>query len=801
MRNCRILGVACLVWVACPAFGQGVPLEAPRSGVRIDWDAYGVPHISARSDEDAFFGLGFATAKDRLFQLHYNRIAIQGRTAEFFGPGEVGGNVKQDRIARQIGWARHAQKVVATLDRRTRGLLAAYADGVNAYALRPGARLHPLFGVHGVPVQRWQPEDCIAVWLRLGRHFSGFANNEAERRHTLEDLIALGVEREEILSEILGDAMCVDRHAVVKQEDVSTAKQRSMAEFAQRMGVPQHLGCTQGVYVPKFSQALAVSGQRTTSGRAVLLGEPRVNVYFPNMFYEWHVKGETFDVRGVGVAGSPNLLVGSNANVAWSPTAMGLDQADLFKLEVDATGHPGQYLVDGRWLPYAVDESELILVKGGATVVEIYRETTWGPVVRGPVIKDVRPGEVYAVKAVPLANPERDALVGFLNMYRATDLSQFARALDGWTWPSANVVFAASDGGIGYAAVGDAPIRKANEALAGIIALDGNTKQNDWQGYLPHALRPMTINPRSGAVFSANHLPIGSWYPLRSLYPGLGAGARARRIGELLVSKRVFSEDDVKAMHLDRVNPNTRDVVALGLVIRDRMRVTLSRDARTALEIMEGWLQAGATLDRKHGGVAVASNIRGTLRRTPDGNLVDTWGSGASGLTNMLEERMRGLTLTPPVVPTREDIFAIDGLLSEALGKLYLAEPRLQGASSGVLGSWYLDNVLTGELPRWTALGQRSPLDRGTVSYGPLVAAHKETNLSQIADSYTQFVVLGKRDGAQSMLAFGQSEHDGDPHTLDQQRLWESGGLKPSPMTSRGLQRLGVERTLILQRR
>ncbi|MBT7099450.1 penicillin acylase family protein [Candidatus Poribacteria bacterium] len=574
-----------------------------------------------------------------------------------------------------------------------------------------------------------------------------------------------------------------------------------MADFARRMGVPQRASCATGVYVPEFSQALAVSGRRTTSGKAVLLGEPRVAVYFPNLFYEWHVKGESFDVRGVGIAGSPNVLIGSNQYVAWSPTALGLDQADLFKLEVDPATQPGRYRLDGRWLPYAVDQDEQILVKGRATVVENYRETVWGPVVRAPVINDVHAGEVYAVKAVPLANPERDALPGFMTMYRATTLTDFARALDGWTWPSANVVFAASNGDVGYVAVGDAPIRKANEELAGTLALDGNTSANDWQGYLPHGLRPMTIAPRAGAVYSANHLAIGSWYPMRALYPGTGAGTRARRLGELLASKRVFSEDDVKAMHLDRVNPNTRDVVGLGLVIRDRMRASLSPEASAALGIMEGWHQAGATLDRSHGGVALADQVRGTLRRYLDGDVVDTWGAGQTGLTNMLEERLRGLSLSPPVLPTREDVALIDGLLGEALTRFYTAEPRLRGATSGALRDWYVDTVLTGELPRWTALGQSQPLDQGTVHYGPLLAASKQTNLSQIADSYTQFVVLGRADGAQSMLAFGQSEHDGEPHTLDQQRLWESGGLKPSPMTTQGLQRLGVERTLVLQRR
>jgi penicillin amidase len=794
----RTFPVVCLLLLsaASTTLAQGI---APQSGVRIDWDTYGVPHITGATDEDAYFGLGYAVAQDRLFQLYYTKIIYEGRTAEFFGAGPGDVNIQHDRKARQIGWARHADTVIRSLDAESRGLLEAYAAGVNAYATQSNVQLHPLFATYGVPLVRWNARDCIGAWVRLGRHFAGFANNEAKARHQVADMFAAGASRDEIMTAILGDAMCVDRHAVVKQSDVAPGRRRAMAEFARRFGVAQHQGCTLGTYVPNFSQALAVSGARTTSGRAVLLGEPRVNVYFPNIFYEWHVKGATFDVRGMGVAGSPNLLVGSSPTLAWSPTAMGLDQADLFKLETDAA-HPGQYRLDGRWLSYTVDAQETILVRNGNPVTETYRETVWGPVVSAPVINDVRPGEVYAVKAVPLTIPGRDAVPGFVSMYRADTIRAFSTALEGWTWPSVNLVYASSAGAVGYTAVGAAPVRAAGASLAGTLALDGNDSANDWQGFVPHTLVPSVINPAAGAVCSANNLPIGSWYPLRSIYPGLGSGTRARRLGELLDSQRVFTEADVRGFHLDRVNPNTRDVVSLGLVLRDRMGVRLSAQARAALDHLEGWLQSGATMDRSHGGVAIAHRVRGTLRRGVDGDIVDTYGAGQTGMTNFLEERMRGLRMVPALLPTREEAGVLEAMLEAALDTLLVREPRLRGASSAELRDWYVANELTGVLPRWTSLGMSEPLERGDVAYGPLITSAKSTNLSQSADSYTQFVVLGAPDGAQSMLAFGQSELDASPHSRDQQRLWERGLLKASPTSAAGLLRLGVERSILLRR-
>jgi penicillin amidase len=639
----------------------------------------------------------------------------------------------------------------------------------------------------------------VGAWIRLARHFAGFANNEAKALHTVEDMTAAGASRDEILRAIYGDGMSVDRHALVQEGDVPAGKRRLMQAFADRFGVPEYLGSPLGHYTPAFSQALAVSGDRMRNGRAVLLGEPRVWVYFPNMFYEWHVKGETFDVRGMGVAGSPNLLVGSSPTMAWSPTAMNLDQADLFRLET-SPAHPGQYELDGQWLNYTVDEPETIRVKNGASGTETYRETVWGPVVGAPLINDVRPGETYAVKAVPLAIPGRDASRGFLAMYRADGIRAFASALGGWTYPSANVVYASTEGDVGYTAVGAAPIRAANKALAGAVALEGNTRANDWQAFLPPELAPSVINPAAGAVYTANHLPIGSWYPMRRLYPGLGAGPRARRLGELLASKRVFTEADVLAFHRDGVSPNVRDVARLGLYLRDRMQVSLSAKARTALSHLEGWLQSGAVMNRTHGGVAVAHHMRDTLRRGWHGDIVDTYGAGQAGLSNFVEELLRGVALSPPRRPTAEEARVIDLILSHGLDQLHQRAPQLRGATTAQLRDWYLDEELTGSLPRWTSLGMKEPLEQGQVDYGPLLTSHKATNLSQTADSYTQFVVLGARDGALSMLAFGQSEHDASPHSRDQQRIWELGQLKPSPTSSAGLSRLGITRTVTLRR-
>ncbi len=100
------------------------------------------------------------------------------------------------------------------------------------------------------------------------------------------------------------------------------------------------------------------------------------------------------------------------------------------------------------------------------------------------------PGVAGALRDLALSRYCRS----FLSMYRADTLDDFRTALGGWTYPSANIVFAGKEGDIGYAALGAVPIRKSDGFLAGLVAQEGNTTANDWQTYLPHSLRPMVLN-------------------------------------------------------------------------------------------------------------------------------------------------------------------------------------------------------------------------------------------------------------------------------------------------------------------
>ena len=101
-------------------------LEAP---VEIYRDVFGVPHIRAGTERDAFFAQGFATAQDRLWHMDYDRRRGTGRWAEAVGP--VG--LEQDKLMRRFRLEASAKGDYQTVAPQTRMMLDAYCAGVNAF--------------------------------------------------------------------------------------------------------------------------------------------------------------------------------------------------------------------------------------------------------------------------------------------------------------------------------------------------------------------------------------------------------------------------------------------------------------------------------------------------------------------------------------------------------------------------------------------------------------------------------------------------------------------------------------------
>src|SRR6202008_3676209 len=96
--------------------------------VEITFDARGVPQVWAKTDGDAFFGIGWLHGSERLFQMELVRRLARGELSEVFGDIAYDTDVFQ----RRIGFARDAGATQQQLTPAARAAIQRYVDGINA---------------------------------------------------------------------------------------------------------------------------------------------------------------------------------------------------------------------------------------------------------------------------------------------------------------------------------------------------------------------------------------------------------------------------------------------------------------------------------------------------------------------------------------------------------------------------------------------------------------------------------------------------------------------------------------------
>lgn len=566
-----------------PSLGGEVRLEGLRAEVEVLRDGRGVPQIFAEDARDLFRAQGYVHAQDRFFEMDYRRRVAAGRLAELVGADEQA--LASDAVVRTLGWRRVAAQELDLLSPRSRDYLEAYADGVNDYlARREASQLGVEYSVLGLAtslpdIEPWSPVDSLA-WLKAVA-WEMRANDAAELERAATFSIVDDVDRvEEIFPAYpddrnptvlpagsAGQALQVRTKAEAEDMTVLGGNAGSRAVITAATGlssIPPLLGGGDGI----GSNAWVVSGELTQDGAPILASDPHFAVSAPGPWYQVGLRCRQigpecpFDVAGFGFAGLPGVVVGHNADLAWSMSALGADVADLF---LERVFDDGTHLRDGVRVPLT-QRDEVIRVNGGEDVRLTIRSTA-----HGPIVSDVLPqtGEARDVPVPPgspvsglrgfavalgwtALTPGRtfDAFIG-LNLARTgDDVSTAAQALEA---PAVGIVYATTSGDIGFQAAGVVPQRAlvpgAPVPSDGRWPRPGWNSAYDWVGTVAFEDLPAGRNPASGFIVAANQavLPAGAG-------PALGwdwdAGYRAARITQLLQAA------------IDEGGPLTRETMA-----------------------------------------------------------------------------------------------------------------------------------------------------------------------------------------------------------------------------------------------
>ncbi|PRX31921.1 penicillin amidase [Meinhardsimonia xiamenensis] len=530
-------------------------VEGITAPVEIVRDHAGVPHIFGATDRDVFFGLGFAHAQDRLWQMTMLRRTAQGRLSELFGERTL----RVDELMRRLDLYRLSQAAVEHQDADTRAALEAYAAGVNAWLkeVNEGAkgRGAPEFFIFSNEIAPWQPADSIAVIKLMGVQLSSHLADEVLRARLTLALPPARVA--DILPAVPGPGIAAlpDYASLFPSLDVKTALSTPPDQSAPPLMPVAPRG------LAGASNAWAAAPSRSASGGTLLANDPHLGFTAPSIWYLARLELSTGGVIGGTIPGVPGVLVGRSDKLGWGLTSAYLDDQDLFIEELDPD-NPERVRTPKGFAEMRRRDSIIHLADGSARTITL-RWTENGPVIPGrffDLAAITPPGHVTSLSWTLLT--ERDtSMTALIRLMRAQSVREAIAAGALFVAPAQNLTLADS-GGIAMKLIGAMPERDPAHQTRGRMPSPGWVAANRWKGTLPYSQNPEFINPPGGILGNTNNKMVERPFPLHVSYTW-GDTQRIQRWRKLMQDREVHTRESFIEAQLDSVSPTARSLLPL----------------------------------------------------------------------------------------------------------------------------------------------------------------------------------------------------------------------------------------------
>ncbi|MDR3097912.1 MAG: penicillin acylase family protein, partial [Paraburkholderia sp.] len=748
-----------------------ITVEGIAHPVDILIDHWGVPHIFADNESDAFFVQGFNAARDRLFQIDLWRRRGLGQLSEAFGPAYV----EQDKATRLFLYRGDMAAEWQRYGPDAKRIATRYAAGVNAYidwlAAHPDQMPYEFRKVGYWPA-RWSADDVVRIRSHgLTRNLkSEVARAKVACKSTLAaDTIRFGLQppwqttMPEGLDPCLPDDVLkvfelATQNVTVTRESLKSADASTTVIAAAEN--PEEV--TEG------SNNWVIAPAKSTTGRAIMANDPHRAYAAPSLRYIQQISTPTLDIIGGGEPSAPGISIGHNGHIAYGLTIFNIDQEDLYVYQLNPA-NPHEYRYKGHWEPMRIVH-EKITVRGGKTVDAEFAFTRHGPVIYTEAAKH----RAFAVRTAWL-EPGMSPYFDSIRYMRAKNFGEFRRSLAMWGAPTVNQVYADAQGNIGWLPSGLTPKRPNWD---GLLPVPGDGRY-EWAGFWRRDDLPAAYDPSSGYVTTSNemNLPAGYPYAQRKLGFEWTNGSRHQRIDEVLKSLPKVSIEDSERLQNDIVSIPARRLVAL--------LAPLSSDdphTRAALALLHGW-DAQMRADSAQAALEEVWLSRHLGRKFKEAVLPAdaAHAFGAPDTAVMLD------TLEHPEARFGDNANAKrDAVLLTSLRDAYDEMIKLQGSDEHAwawgklqtnLNAHPFAGLVNDEMRAKLNVG---PLPKGGSAYTPNQSTYRASDFRQTnGPSFRVIVDVGNWDNSRAVNLPGESGDPDNPHYRDLAQMWLDGKYFP----------------------
>ncbi|GHB36653.1 penicillin acylase family protein [Mongoliitalea lutea] len=527
-----------------------INLKNLKGEVNVVYDEYLVPHIFAENDEDLYRVQGYVTAQHRLWQMEFQTMAASGRITEIVGDIAL----DLDRMARRKGLPYAAEAAMQYLGKNepeTMRLVEAYADGVNQYIDQLSLARLPL----EYKILNYRPEPWSAYKsMLLLKYMADMLVGDRDLEFTnLRNILGMTV-----LGKFYPD-FPRDNDPIIESTKnwdftpVSVEKPATIKYPNETVGFQNLVQPEEGT----GSNNWAVHGSKTASGAPILANDPHLSMNLPSIWYSLQLSTPTHTVKGASLPGALGIISGFNEHIAWGVTNATRDTRDWYKITFKDDNRT-EYLYNDRYIQ-STFRVETFKIKGKVDFIDTIVYTHHGPIVFDRSFRGDRDDMNYALRWT--AHMESNEQRTFLELNKAKNHADYIAALNHYTSPAQNFVFASKSGDIAMKVQGRFPLKWKDQ---GKFLMDGNDPAYEWQGFIPFEHNPATLNPERGFVSSANQHPVDPSYPYY-VFDATYEHYRNRRLNSRLEELENITIEDMQALQFDNFHLHAAEALPVML--------------------------------------------------------------------------------------------------------------------------------------------------------------------------------------------------------------------------------------------
>ncbi|MDN3492387.1 penicillin acylase family protein [Winogradskyella bathintestinalis] len=539
--------------------------------VTVHYDAQLIPHVFAQNERDLYRAQGYITAKHRLWQMEFQTYAAAGRLSEIIGEDAL----SYDRQERRRGMMYGAEQAILKMneDEQTKAFVQAYSDGVNSYInqLKPN-HLPVEYKLLDYQPEAWSPKKTALLLMYMTKMLAG-GDEDIEYTNALR---LFGKERFDLL---FPDFFDITDPIIPKETDWSFIDVPQTPLPNNNEPVLDSLSETIEKPDPNYgSNNWAVSGEKSYSGNPILANDPHLGLNLPSIWFVMQLSTPHHNAFGATLPGALGVISGFNQHISWGETNATRDVIDWYKIEFNNKSTKYKYNEDWKDVTYRV---ETINIKGQEAYTDSIRFTHHGPVVFDKNFNSDNEKMGYAMKWIGHIGGNNQKT--FLDLNKSKNYNDYVKALENYTAPAQNFVFASTEGDIALWIQGKLPNKWEGQ---GKFIMDGSQPENDWQGFIPQQFNAHTKNPARGYVSSANQSPVDEAYPYFVFNDGYET-YRNRVINDFFDSKEKFNIQDFKNLHNNNYNLKASELMPYMLKTMNISNFT--KEEKEIYEIASKW--------------------------------------------------------------------------------------------------------------------------------------------------------------------------------------------------------------------